>query len=285
MTEKLQTNEIGPLRATTGDNIPLETTATVNWIIEDVRMAARMAASTMGLQQSPGHHFDMAKLQKDVLRQATASLAAFIGGVRYSTGAHVSTKVARTKPMEGDSVPNFSSAEQQQPKEPEPEAKDAATRLFDVGQLTTAVNHANEICLRFGVRILSINIITAYPSDTQLMEALTAGAVATASADQAETAAMGNARALAISVNAEADALRVRAEADADAERIRAKGTLEAAQKLEGSEIAKDLARIRSAGGCLGEGKANSFFFGLQGPSQLPSLLANPSLVQGNTTS
>ena len=35
------------MKVTTGDNVPLEATATVNWLIEDARLAARMAANTM----------------------------------------------------------------------------------------------------------------------------------------------------------------------------------------------------------------------------------------------
>merc|ERR1712060_481958 len=47
MTKKLQTNDVGPIQVTTGDNVPLEATATVNWIIADAQLAARMAANTM----------------------------------------------------------------------------------------------------------------------------------------------------------------------------------------------------------------------------------------------
>merc|ERR1719265_9713 len=47
ITKKLQTNDVGPITVTTGDNVPLETAATVNWRIEDVILAARMAANTM----------------------------------------------------------------------------------------------------------------------------------------------------------------------------------------------------------------------------------------------
>merc|ERR1719498_2141918 len=47
ITKKLQTNDVGPLTVTSGDNVPLQVTATVNWRIEDVTLAARMAANTM----------------------------------------------------------------------------------------------------------------------------------------------------------------------------------------------------------------------------------------------
>merc|ERR550532_3198086 len=92
MTKKLQTNDVGPIQVTTGDNVPLLATATVNWLIEDARLAARMAANTMpnaaaGVRQA-GSEFDITKLREDVIRQVTASLAAFIGTVSYSAHGH-----------------------------------------------------------------------------------------------------------------------------------------------------------------------------------------------------
>merc|ERR1712203_340 len=87
MTKKLQTNDVGPIQVTTGDNVPLEATATVVWIIEDAQLAARMAANTMqtarptaGTKASSGAsdaEFDISKLRQDVIRQVVASLAAF----------------------------------------------------------------------------------------------------------------------------------------------------------------------------------------------------------------
>merc|ERR1719401_1567018 len=47
ITKKLQTNDVGPITVTTGDNVPLECVANVNWVIEDTILAARMSANTM----------------------------------------------------------------------------------------------------------------------------------------------------------------------------------------------------------------------------------------------
>jgi len=143
ITEKLQTNDVGPITVTTGDNVPLETTATVNWRIENVELAARMAANTMpgAAAQTPGaivghgsrrpdtgtemHLFDITKLRQDVLRQVTASLAAFVGSVNYSAhgNAAMSATVAGGGPGgKNPAASNF---------EPEPEEKEGAKALFD----------------------------------------------------------------------------------------------------------------------------------------------------------
>merc|ERR1711904_601510 len=87
-----------------------------------------------------------------------------------------------------------------------------AGMLFDKGKLRSAVSHANDVCSRYGVEIISINIISAFPKDGKLVEALAAGAVAAAEAEQAETAAEGQSKALTIRTKAEADALRISAE-------------------------------------------------------------------------
>merc|ERR1711977_349894 len=142
-----------------------------------------------------------------------------------------------------------------------------------------AVIHANDVCSRYGVEVISINIISAFPNDTKLVEALAAGAVAAAEAEQAETAAEVAAKALMIKTKAEADAKRICAEADADSERIRADGSKDAGDKLEKSNVAVELARIQKSGEAL-DGKQS--FFGASGPDHLPALLANSALVPGN---
>merc|ERR1712167_542166 len=71
-----------------------------------------------------------------------------------------------------------------------------AATLFDKGKLRSAVTHANDVCSRYGVEVITINIISAFPNDRKLVEALAAGAVAAAEAEQAETAAEGAAKAL-----------------------------------------------------------------------------------------
>eukprot|EP00930_Biecheleria_cincta_P001701 TRINITY_DN102814_c0_g1_i1.p1 TRINITY_DN102814_c0_g1~~TRINITY_DN102814_c0_g1_i1.p1 ORF type:complete len:537 (-),score=118.87 TRINITY_DN102814_c0_g1_i1:38-1648(-) len=282
MTKKLQTNDVGPIQVTTGDNVPLEATATVNWLIEDAKLAARMAANTMPDSQRANHNqnavahsgeFDISKLRQDVLRQVTASLASFIGSVTYSGHGHegMTTRMENDKKREAGI---------------ETDAGDGRRALFDPARLSSSADHANRICSQYGVKILSINLISASPSDKGLLDALSQGAVASVAAEQTETAARGEARALQLKAQAEADATRIRAEADARADEVRAEGSLKAAQRLEESEVAVALAKLRTAGACLKEGNANSFFFGLQGAADIPgSMLGTAALANAASSS
>ena len=70
---------------------------------------------------------------------------------------------------------------------------------------------------------MSINIISASPMDKQLTRSLAAGAVASAEALQAETAARGKARAVAIHAGAEASCAKISASGVAEAAIIKAK--------------------------------------------------------------
>lgn len=289
MTKKLQTNDVGPVKTTTGDNVTLEATATVNWLIEDVKLAARMAANTMAgaaqsnqpaQQRMMGQHysqqptasvgeFDITKLRTDVLRQVTAALAAFIGQVSYSAHGQ-ETSAARA---EARSTPK---AEEQSVR------PDGRKQLFDSKKMDESVRNANQICGRYGVKILSINLISAYPADTSLLEALSKGAVSSVAAEQAETQARGEAQALLLKAKAEADAAMIKAEGDARADEIRAEGSLKAAQRLETSDLASSIAKLRSSGEALGEANANAFFFGLSGPADMPAgVLGNALMAQG----
>jgi hypothetical protein len=66
-------------------------TSTVNWRIVNVEVAARMAAETMSASGRAGEvSADIPKLRQDVLKQAIASLAGFVGGVNYSNTFHMS---------------------------------------------------------------------------------------------------------------------------------------------------------------------------------------------------
>merc|ERR1719271_778811 len=136
---------------------------------------------------------DIKKIREDVLKQCTASLAAFIGGLRYSDSVHVSTEFHRC-----------ADAEKTPGARAQPRGRAGATLLFDTGKLTSAVAHANSICRRYGVEVLAINIVSAFPADKRLNDALSKGATAAAQAEQAETAVEGNAKALLIKANAEA---------------------------------------------------------------------------------
>lgn len=304
MTKKLQTNDVGPIAVTTGDNVPLEATATVNWVIEDAKLAARMAANTMSQAAVPavpamavfqpygqrgaypaavaapasvvgGAEFDITKLRQDVIRQVVASLAAFIGTVKYASHGHA----GMAKDIEGDTG-------RHQRAEPDPEEDKAGGRkaLFDRDQLSGSVQHANDICQRYGVKILSINLISASPSDRGLLDALSQGAVATVAAEQTTTAAAGEAAAMLLKARAEAEAMRIRAHGDAEAESLRAEGSLKAATQLGESEVAVALAKLKTAGQCLKDGQANSFFFGLQSASDIPAGMLGSAMAEAATS-
>jgi regulator of protease activity HflC (stomatin/prohibitin superfamily) len=260
ISQKIQTNDLQKVEATTGDNVVLSTTATVNWLISDVALAARMAAETMRHDGMPMKGGDIEKLRQDVLKQAQASLSAFIGTVRY-----------------GSSV-DASAAIQSKPGQPQHPGMGGMENLYDVAKLQNAVEHANNICHRYGISIISINIISAVPIDKALQEALAKGAVAAAEAEQAEVAASGNARALLIKTRSEADAQIVTAQATAEAARIRASGETDAAKQLETSEIAVELARISECGKATSD--KTTFFFGTGGAAELPALLSNPGVVR-----
>jgi len=276
MTMKIQTNDLKEIRATTGDNVLLETQANVNWRIWDVALAARMAAETMKHDGQASAGGDISKLREDVLKQCTASLSAFVGSIRYSDSVHVSAATAHPEPVQLEVRSSVSLGQPQAGGQ----GMAGAGMLFDKGKLRSAVAHANDVCSRYGVEVISINIISAFPKDAKLVEALAAGAVAAAEAEQAETAAEGAAKALMIKTKAEADAKRIAAEADADADRIRAEGSKDAGEKLEQSNIAVELARIQKTGEALND--KQSFFFGAHGPDQLPAILSNSALVSGS---
>merc|ERR1712124_172798 len=212
----------------------------------------------------------------DVLKQCTASLSAFVGSIRYSDSMHVSATTANAEASH-----MRSSASLGQPAAGG-QAMAGAGMLFDKGKLRSAVAHANDVCSRYGVEIISINIISAFPKDLKLVEALAAGAVAAAEAEQAETAAEGAAKALMIRTKAEADARRIAAEAEADSDRIRAEGSKDAGVMIQQSGIAVDLALIQKTGEALSD--KQSFFFGANGPNQLPAILSNSALVSGKST-
>ena len=72
--------------------------STVNWKIVDVEVAATKAAETMSTAKGDGSvDGDITKLRKDVLKQAIASLASFIGGVNYSDNFHMASKLNAAK--------------------------------------------------------------------------------------------------------------------------------------------------------------------------------------------
>merc|ERR1719261_1129000 len=156
MSEKVQTDDIPMQTMSTADNVLLTVSATVTWMIKDVETAARCAADTMYTGTS-ANDVSMPTLRNDVVKQALASLSAFIGSVRYSESFGISTAAS--------TLHNPPTA----PVEPEAEA--GCRGLFDDEarkHLQTAVDHCNEVTIRYGVVVTSVNIISAMPKDDQL---------------------------------------------------------------------------------------------------------------------
>merc|ERR1711998_705311 len=252
MTQKIQTNDLQRIEATSADNVMMHTDATVVWRITQVDDAAKWSAETMRTDGKDTHctsQSDIQKLRNDVLKQATASLAAFIGEIRYSDSFHVSAAGPSTATARPVSTPRHAQTE----------VSCSMSAIFDGSRMASAVEAANTITQAYGVTILSINIISAVPADHDLQQALARGAVASADAERAETVARG-----------EAKAVRIRAEADAEAEKIRA----------EGAKSAVDLAKISKTGEALNGKGTSTLFFGTDS-TNLGGLLANPTMVNG----
>merc|ERR1711988_1674138 len=255
MTQKIQTNDLQRIEATSADNVMMHTDATVVWRISNVDDAAKYSAETMshdGKDSKLGMS-DINKLRNDVLKQATASLAAFIGEIRYSDSFHISaagSSATTAIPVQSDNA--------------------TYSPIFDSARIASVVEAANSITQTYGVTILSINIISAVPADKSLQQALARGAVASADAERAETVARGDAK-----------AVKIRAEAEAEAEKIRAEGARSAAELLASSEVAVDLAKIGKVGEALQGGNTSTLFFGAES-GNLGQLLSNPSVVKAS---
>ena len=258
LTCKIQTNDLKEIHCTTADNIILKTSANVIWIIADVARAAKMAAETMHPDGKAIRGEDIHKLRENVLQQALSSLSAFIGKVRYSDSegmAQAAGPKDAANPQAGMGGAGF---------------------LFDVAKLQTAVDHANTVCEQYGVQIMAINVISAFPADGKLMNALAAGAVAAAEAEQAEICAKGRSKATMIDAQAGADSQRIRAKGEADAEMMIAEGMRKAAERLGDSNVAVKLTEIEKTGKVL-DGK-KTFFFGANA-NQVNGLLINPNII------
>eukprot|EP01062_Namystynia_karyoxenos_P050742 TRINITY_DN395_c0_g1_i2.p1 TRINITY_DN395_c0_g1~~TRINITY_DN395_c0_g1_i2.p1 ORF type:complete len:565 (+),score=204.51 TRINITY_DN395_c0_g1_i2:92-1696(+) len=277
ITRKIQTDNLQKIEAITGDNVLMLVQATVCWQIRDSQVCAERAAETMASAQGSaggggGAVGNIAKLRNDVLKQAEASLSAFIGRVNFSDTISTATAVASGKVS---AQPGLESAAAARPGS---ECGGDMGLLFDGEKLRDAVGHSNEMTARYGVEVLSINIISARPSDTHLMNALAKGAVAAAEAQQYETEARGKARAARIEAQGQADALCISAKAAADADVTRADGALQAAQRLRQEEVSVRLATIQAQGEALKHAKS-TIVLGSDPKGLGNLLLANPRVI------
>merc|ERR1712176_1284919 len=162
-----------------------------------------------------------------------------MGGVNYSDSFHMAAQAQVSK---SESVVNGDRLGMR-PYVGEPESEEKTkgldNPLYDAARMSSSVEHANTTTMTYGVEILSINILSAFPCDDQLTKALACGAVASAQALQAETAARGNAKAMRIDAEAAAEKARIEAEGMAQAEVIRARAQGESARLVaEGNKKA-----------------------------------------------
>jgi len=278
--EKIQSSTLKRIEATSADNVLMAVDATVIWRITDVATAALNSAETIsksGKEVDGSDLGSLTKLTNDVLKQAEASLAAFIGAVEYSSTFNVATAVQNQCVVHGEEVLESTSSE----INGSPPQKKVASPLFDMARLATCVAHANNVTSTYGVTIISINVVSAVPADKTLMVSLAQGAVAAAEAQKFETVAAGKAAAAKIEARGNAEAEVLRAQGSAEAERVRAEGHRASAELLSTNQVAVNLATIDHTGAALDKNKA--FFFGAS-PHSLGAVLSNPGLVPGAST-
>merc|ERR1719269_258281 len=152
--------------------------STVNWRIGDGGGAATMAAETMAQSGKGKIAADISKLRRDVLKQALASLAAFIGSVNYSESFHMSAAAqaaGREAPVAAATLVE---------ETPQTVGAFADNPLYNLEKMGSAVEHANSVTRSYGIEIMSINIISAAPVDDALTKSLASGAVASAEAEK-----------------------------------------------------------------------------------------------------
>jgi len=276
VSTKIQTNNLQRNEAASADNVIMLVDATVLWRVADVETAVRQSAETMSADGTAHPGDDIQKLRNDVLKQAEASLAMFIGTINFSDTFAAAASVQRRH-----HVPIAESKEVPVGVDGPPAANEADAELFNLyhnDQLSNAVGHANEVTRTYGVEIIAINIISAVPKDAALQESLAAGAVAAAEAQMMETTARGRALATEIDANAEAAQKLIVARADGEADVVRAQGSKQAADLLNTNDVAVQLALIEKTGTAL-DGNS-SFFFGAD-QSRMGQILTNPALVPG----
>lgn len=268
---KINSDDLRAIEATSADNVTLHVEATVVWKVNEPQLAAAMAADTMSMHAQGGlQTMDLGKLREDVLKQGRASLAMYISQLRYMDTFHLSATIQEQRRNGNQSgVAPVNNGE----------APPEYSKIFDEDRMADSVTHANKITCRYGVEVMSINIISAIPADPNLREALAKGALATAQAEQIETQARAEAKAAQIRVETENRNLTLLAEAEAEAMRIRASGQMEAAQQIESSALASELAKITAMKDVLSNKSA--FFFGSDA-SNIGSILTNPKLVGNN---
>lgn len=278
ISTKIQTDTLKRSEAASADNVIMLVDATVLWRISDVETAVLMSAETMNTHGSSSSSDAIMKLRNDVLKQAEASLAYFIGTINFSDSMAAAAMNQRAR----DREINLPVAQAQPVAPPFGSISGPSVdfNLYNNEKLGDAVSHANDITSTYGVEIISINIISAIPADSNLRESLAAGAVAAAEAQMMETTAQGKSRAIQIEAKAKAEQIMILAKAEKDAEIVRSEGAKTAADMLATNPVSVELAKIERTGAALaGNGNNSSFFFGAD-PQIMHALLSNNEVIQ-----
>jgi len=261
ISQKIQSNDLKRILATSADNVLMSVDATVIWKIENVAIAAKNSAETIhadGSDTKKDNLGDIKKLSNDVLKQAEASLAAFIGCVNYSDTFNVAAAVQHDEAQQSNSIDLAAVGEYCTEPVPSTESQcpagalPQANALFDQSRISDVRNHANTVTRTYGVHIISINVVAAVPADEVLQSSLAQGAVAAAEAQKFEVVARG-----------QAAAEKIRARGESQAKIIRAEGDRRAAELVEGSTTAVNFAMLEKTGEvCKQFNDKSTFFFG-----------------------
>jgi len=145
LPEKIQSSNLKRIEATSADNVLMAVDATVIWRITDVATAALNSAETIHKDGSDALHSELGNLTKltnDVLKQAEASLAAFIGAVEYSATFNVAAAVA-TPPSAVPVVEGIAPPAAPVPSSAPPPSK-ITSPLFDLVRLQTCVGESSQ---------------------------------------------------------------------------------------------------------------------------------------------
>lgn len=295
---KVQSEDLRSINVASADNILMNMNATMVWKIVDAEKAAIMVTETIFRSDvslataADDEGGSLSKLRRDILKQAVAAIARFVSGINYADYFNAVSSIMRLEVDDEEEEENGNDIKHSDTVFDDSEKQNIENPMFDYDKLLKTVEDANKITFEFGVKIISVSIISANPANATLMNSLSTSAVASAEALQAETHARGMAKAMNIEARAaaatkkieseaDAKALLVRAKADSeaeilrsdahkDAEILRAEGAWEAAKLIESSEVAVTLETIKASAAAIKS--SDKFFFG-QHPAYIPKML------------
>lgn len=98
LSQKLQIQQIGPFQMVTGDNISLDVTAIINFIVRDPHLAAARNVDVMNAAKDNVNV--LAEIFTDVKTQVTASLSNLVGRLKYAVRKDDEEEEARRKAAE-----------------------------------------------------------------------------------------------------------------------------------------------------------------------------------------